>query len=130
MKIHELAIKTGLTAPAIRFYEKEGLLDSRHVLRGKNNYRVYSEETIEHLKIIKRLQSVGFSLDEMTELFQEYDVNKLTISKGIELIDLFREKIREIEQKQIEFEQIHKTLNEMLEAKISLMNELKDGNKF
>ncbi|MGN7167637.1 MerR family transcriptional regulator [Paenibacillus cellulositrophicus] len=85
MKIHELAIKTGLTAPTIRFYEKVGLLDSRYVLRGKNNYRDYSEETVEHLKIIKRLQSVGFSLDEMTELFQEYTVDKLTISKGMEL---------------------------------------------
>lgn len=128
MKIHELAIKTGLTAPTIRFYEKEGLLDSRHVLRGKNNYRDYSEETIEHLNIIKRLQSVGFSLGEIKELFQEYTVNKLTISKGIELIDLFREKIREIEQKQIEFEQIHRTLIDMLEAKISLMKQLEDGN--
>lgn len=128
MKIHELAIKTGLTAPTIRFYEKEGLLDSRHVIRGKNNYRDYSEETIEHLNIIKRLQSVGFSLDEMTELFQEYTVDKLTISKGIELIDLFCEKIREIEQKQIEFEQIHRTLNDMLEAKISLLKQIEDGN--
>ncbi|MBB6734769.1 MerR family transcriptional regulator [Cohnella zeiphila] len=130
MKIHELAIKTGLTAPTIRYYEKEGLIDSRHVRRGKNNYRDYAEETIEHLMIIKRLQSVGFSLGEMTELFQEYAVNKLTISKGFELIELFREKIREIEQKQIEFAQIHKTLNEMLKAKISLMNELEDGNSF
>lgn len=130
MKIHELAIKTGLTAPTIRFYEKEGLLDGRYVQRGKNNYRDYSEETVEYLKIIKRLQSVGFSLGEMTKLFQEYDVNKLTISKAMELIELFREKIHEIEQKQNEFEQIHKTLNEMLEGKISLLNKLKDRNNF
>lgn len=82
------------------------------------------------MKIIKRLQSVGFSLDEMTELFQEYTVDKLTISKGMELIDLFREKIREIEQKQIEFEQIHRTLNDMLEAKISLMNNLRTETMF
>lgn len=125
MKIHELAIKTGLTAPTIRFYEKEGLLDSRHVHRGDNNYRDYSVETIQHLGIIKRLQSVGFSLGELREIFQEHGVNKLTISKGIEL---FREKMREIEQKQIEFEQIHRTLHEMLEAKISLLNQLEDGN--
>jgi DNA-binding transcriptional MerR regulator len=127
MKIHELAIKTGLTAPTIRFYEKEGLLDRRHVHRGKNNYRDYSEETIEHLMIIKRLQSVGFSLSEITELFRDYAVETLTISKGMQLIELFREKIREIEQKQIEFEQIRRTLSEMLEAKISLVNKLQNG---
>lgn len=130
MKIHELAIRTDLTAPTIRFYEKEGLLDSRYVHRGQNNYRDYSEETIEYLKIIKRLQSVGFSLGELTVLFQEYTVDKLSISKAIELVELFREKIREIEQKLIEFEQIRRTLNEMLEAKVSLLNELKGGNNF
>ena len=29
MQINELAKKTGLTVPTIRFYEKEGLLDVR-----------------------------------------------------------------------------------------------------
>ena len=44
MKVQELAEKSGLTAHTIRFYEKEGLLDSRHVRRDANNYRNYTEE--------------------------------------------------------------------------------------
>jgi DNA-binding transcriptional MerR regulator len=44
MKIHELAQKTGLTAPTIRFYEQEGLLDTHHVRRGENNYRDYYQK--------------------------------------------------------------------------------------
>ena len=47
MKIHVLAQKTGLTPPTIRFYEKEGLMDQRHVIRGNNNYRNYTEESVE-----------------------------------------------------------------------------------
>ncbi|KFN09629.1 MerR family DNA-binding transcriptional regulator [Paenibacillus macerans] len=31
MRIQELADKMGLTIHTIRFYEKEGLLDARHV---------------------------------------------------------------------------------------------------
>ena len=125
MKIHELAEKTGLTAPTIRFYEKEGLLDSRHVLREKNNYRDYFEEAIEYLKMIKKLQGVGFSLAELKQIIQEHDANTLTILKVIELI---RQKMNEIERKRDEFEQIHRTLNKMLEYKIALMNELENGN--
>ncbi len=41
VKINDLAKKIGLTAPTIRFYEQEGLLDTRHVRRGENNYRDY-----------------------------------------------------------------------------------------
>ena len=68
MKIHELAKKTGLTAPTIRFYEREGLLDSRHVRRGDNNYRDYCEEAVEHLLTIKEAQAAGFTLAEFKEL--------------------------------------------------------------
>jgi MerR family copper efflux transcriptional regulator len=68
MKIHELAKKTGLTAPTIRFYEQEGLLDARHVQRGDNNYRNYSEEAVEHLLLIKEVQDAGFTLAEFKEL--------------------------------------------------------------
>ncbi|WP_231575312.1 MerR family DNA-binding transcriptional regulator [Paenibacillus sp. FSL P4-0081] len=46
MKIQELADKMGLTIHTIRFYEKEGLLDERHVRRESNNYRNYSEEAV------------------------------------------------------------------------------------
>ncbi|CAM4282684.1 MAG: MerR family DNA-binding transcriptional regulator [Paenibacillus macerans] len=47
MRIQELADKMGLTIHTIRFYEKEGLLDARHVRRESNNYRNYSEEAVE-----------------------------------------------------------------------------------
>src|SRR5229473_229135 len=68
MKINELAKKTGLTAPTIRFYEKEGLLDARHVRRGENNYRDYCDEAVEQILIVKEVQAAGFTLAEFKEL--------------------------------------------------------------
>jgi DNA-binding transcriptional MerR regulator len=68
MKIHELAKKTGLTAPTIRFYETVGLLDSRHVRRRENNYRDYCEEAVEQLLTIKEVLAAGFTLAEFKEL--------------------------------------------------------------
>lgn len=108
MKIQELAKKTGLTVYTIRFYEKEGLFDSRHVRREKNNYRNYSEVAIERLKLIKKFQGVGCSLAELKVILKDRDENTLTNNQVIEWIC---QKITEIERKKNEYDQILDTLN-------------------
>ena len=118
MKIQELAEKTGLTAYTIRFYEKEDLLDNRHVRREENNYRNYSEAAIERLKFVKKLQGVGCSLAELKEILHEHDANTLTHPQVIEWI---RQKMIEIEHKKDELDQILVTLNWMLEYRTALM---------
>jgi MerR family transcriptional regulator, copper efflux regulator len=82
MKISELVRKTGLTAHTIRFYEKEGLLDTRHVRRGENNYRDYCEEAVEHLLIIKEVQAAGFTLAEFKELDEVGNAGELVTQKA------------------------------------------------
>jgi MerR family transcriptional regulator, copper efflux regulator len=117
LKIQELAQKTGLTVYTIRFYEKQGLLDSRHVVRENNHYRNYSDEAIERLKSVKKFQGVGCSLDETKEILQAKDDNTISNQQVVEWI---RHKINEIEQKRDEYEQILGTLNWMLEYRIAL----------
>ncbi len=100
MKIHELAQKTGLTAPTIRFYEKKGLLDTRHVRRGENNYRDYCEETVEHLLMIKEVQAAGFTLAEFKELDAAcYTADGLVTQKAATFL---RRKIAEVSEKRAE----------------------------
>jgi DNA-binding transcriptional MerR regulator len=123
MKIQELAVKTGLTAHTIRFYEKEGLLDSRHVRREENNYRNYSDEAIERLKLVKKFQGVGCSIAELKQILQEHDANSRT---DLEVIEWIRRKISEIERKKDEYDQMLGTLNWMLEYRIALMNGKKE----
>ncbi|MCL6444111.1 MAG: MerR family transcriptional regulator [Alicyclobacillus sp.] len=125
MKIQELAEKTGLTVYTIRFYEKEGLLDSRHVRREENNYRNYSEEAIERLKLVKKFQGVGFSLAELKEILQEHDANTLT---NLQVIELIRQKMSEIARKKDEYDLILGTLNWMLDYRIALMNDPQKAN--
>lgn len=120
MKIQELAEKTGLTTYTIRFYEKEGLFDSRHVKREENNYRNYSDEAVERVKLIKKFQRIGCSLTEVKEILQEHDVNTFTNAQVIEWI---RQKINEIERKKDEFDQILVTLDWMLEYRTALEND-------
>jgi DNA-binding transcriptional MerR regulator len=117
MKIQELADKTGLSVHTIRFYEKEGLLDSRHVQREKNNYRSYSDNVIERLNLIKKFQSIGCSLDELKDVLRDHDTSTRTNQQVMEWI---RHKISEIEQKKSQFDQMLKTLHWMLEYRTAL----------
>jgi DNA-binding transcriptional MerR regulator len=96
MKIHELAKKTGLTAPTIRFYEQEGLLDSRYVRRRENNYRDYSEEAIEYLLIIKEARAAGFALAEVKELDKHCHGDDLD---SLEVTAVLRRKMAEVSEK-------------------------------
>ena len=120
LKIHELAEQTGLTAATIRYYEKEDLLDRRHVSRERNAYRDYTGDAIARLKLIKKLQSVGFSLGEIRETMNEQDLHALD---DLRVIERIRKKIGEIERKRYECEQILETLGWMLEYRIALTND-------
>ena len=112
MKINELAKKTGLTAPTIRFYEQEGLLDTRHVQRGENNYRDYCEEAVEHLLMIKEVQAAGFTLAEFKELDEACNAaDGLVTQKAATFI---RRKIAAVGEKIAELERVQTYLTSKL----------------
>lgn len=122
MKIQELAEQTGLTADTIRYYEKEGLLDHRHLTRDRNNYRNYTGDAVARLALIKKLQSVGFSLAELRETLNEPPGDLATNQRVIEQL---RSKIDEFKRKMAEYDHILDTLGWMLEYRIALGNDPK-----
>ena len=65
MKISQLANETGLSASTIRYYEKEGLIQSK---RDENNYRAYQPEYVDILNFISRCKLSGFTLKESSVL--------------------------------------------------------------
>jgi MerR family transcriptional regulator, copper efflux regulator len=119
MKINELAKKTGLTAPTIRFYEKMGLLDGRHVRRGENNYRDYCDEAVEQLLIIKEVQAAGFTLAEFKELNDVCDAGEQVAQKAAIFL---RRKIDEVSEKIAELEHVQIYLTDKLTEILSEEN--------
>ncbi len=117
MKVQELAEKAGLTAHTIRFYEKEGLLDRRHVRRDANNYRNYTEEAMERLRFIKKFQSIGCSIAELREVLHDKDTHART---NQEVMAWIRQKIAEVQDRKKECDQVLATLNRMLEIRMAL----------
>lgn len=66
MHIGCVAKKIGLTPDAIRFYERNALL--RRAPRTEGGFRQYSEDDLEILGFIRRVQSLGFKLSEIRSL--------------------------------------------------------------
>jgi len=66
LKIGDVSKRSGVGIEALRFYEKSGLLDMAS--RTFSGYRVYGEDVLERLSLIKKAQALGFSLDEIGQM--------------------------------------------------------------
>jgi DNA-binding transcriptional MerR regulator len=67
LQIGQVAQRTGLSVDTIRFYEKSGLLP--RPARTEGGYRLYQDREVADLEFIRKAQQLGFSLNEIRELF-------------------------------------------------------------
>ncbi|RKO21595.1 MerR family transcriptional regulator [Pseudarthrobacter phenanthrenivorans] len=74
MHIGELAERTGLSLRTIRHYDDVGLLPA--TARTEGGFRVYSEDDVERLMVIKQLKPLGFSLEEMAEILELFSAHQ------------------------------------------------------
>ena len=70
--ISELAKEFGVTTRTIRFYEDQGLLSPAR----EGTSRIFSNRDRVRLKLALRGKRLGFSLAEIRELFELYDVSR------------------------------------------------------
>ena len=76
--IGELAKRAGLATSAIRYYESIGILPEPYRVSGQ---RRYGEDTVKRLEFIAAAQHAGFTLREIAELSDDFDVRKLARRK-------------------------------------------------
>lgn len=111
MLIGELAKKSGLPIDTIRFYEKKGLIDSELIQRKSNNYRDYSEPSVERLILIQQAKRLGFTLTEIQEWIKAFESDQLTVAQKQGILS---QKLKQIEER----------INELKRMKIYLSEKL------
>ena len=70
VQVGELARQTGKTIRALHLYEELGLL--RPHTRSKGKFRLYGREALTRVRWIGKLQEIGLTLAEITELAREW----------------------------------------------------------
>lgn len=92
--IGDVAERTGLTAPTIRYYESIGLLVAAP--RSATGYRRYTDTTVEELRFIKKAQSLGFSLEEISEILK---LSRAGDTPCSHVLDLSRRHLAAVEER-------------------------------
>lgn len=64
----QVAEAVGVNVETLRYYERRGIIPEPD--RSLGGHRLYSEETVTTLRVIKAAQNLGFSLDEVAELLE------------------------------------------------------------
>jgi MerR family mercuric resistance operon transcriptional regulator len=97
MTIGGLAKAADVGVETIRFYERKSLIEQPPKING---FRQYSGEDVRLIKLIKRLQNVGFTLDEIKDflLFNSCcsESTKVVREKSLIKIKEINEKIAEL----------------------------------
>lgn len=84
MNTQQVEKETGVTRQNIRYYEKAGLL---HPERDKGNaYRIYSEEDVEALKIIKMLRMLDMPLEDIRRVLEREETITEAVARQRELL--------------------------------------------
>lgn len=117
--IGELAREFGVTLRALRFYEDRGLLTPKR--RGQT--RLFSRRDRARLKLVLMGKRVGFSLGEIREMLNLYDLKDGQVTQLQVALEKFREQIRSLEQQRADIDQAIADLNRTCDVVSGMLKE-------
>jgi DNA-binding transcriptional MerR regulator len=107
--VTELAEELGITPRAIRFYETKGLIKPRRA----GTTRVYTYRDRVRMQLILRGKRLGFSLADIKEYLDMYDVDPSQTKQVELLLKKVDRRIGELEQQREDLETTLAELDEM-----------------
>jgi DNA-binding transcriptional MerR regulator len=123
--IRDLGAEFGVTSRTLRFYEEKGLVHPRR----SGLERLYSRRDRARLKYVLMGKSVGFSLDEVREMLDLYDLGDGQITQLRVALDKFAERIARLERQKAEIERVLDELKHASEAVSAMLGSTEPGTK-
>lgn len=99
--IQEVARQLGVTQRTLRFYEDKGLVEPQRI----GSTRVYSKRDIGRMQLILRGKRLGFSIREIKEFLDLYDVDPDHIEQMARLAGRVRERLVDLEHQRTALEE-------------------------
>jgi len=92
LKIGILARRSEVTIDTVRYYERRGLLSPARRL--PSGYRLYSENTVARIRLARRLQGLGMTLDEVAEALRAHDRGDVTCQSERGRLEAVRDRVQ------------------------------------
>lgn len=83
LRIGEVAARAGVSRRTVDFYTRLGLL--RTVGRTEGNYRLYGPEAVEQIRLVRRLEQQGVSLEQVARLLARKP--RRDLERELDLVD-------------------------------------------
>lgn len=93
--IQEVAKELGMTMRALRFYEDKGLIAPQRV----GTTRIYGKREVARIRLVLRGRALGFTVREIKEFLDLYDVDPEHVEQMRRFIARVRERLAELEQR-------------------------------
>ena len=98
--IRELTKEFGISARTLRFYEEKGLIAPRR----NGQERLYSRRDRARLKYVLMRRAVGFSLEEVRQMLDLYDLGDGQVTQLRVALGKFKEQIGRLQRQKSEIE--------------------------
>src|SRR5882762_5808823 len=125
LTIRDLAKEFGVSARTLRFYEEKGLLDPAR--RGEQ--RLYSRRDRARLAYVLAGKTVGFSLEEVREMLDLYDLGDGQVTQLKVALAKFAERIDRLERQKTDIDRVVAELtraSDVMKAKLAARGQAGD----
>lgn len=113
MRIGDLAKKAGTTMRAIRYYEQLGLIAP--VARTKGGFRLYEEDEVRKLRVIKNLQHLDTPLAQVKAFFDERQHGRIASEVAPGIASLLQRQLEEMDGRVAQYRAMQASLRETIE---------------
>jgi DNA-binding transcriptional MerR regulator len=122
LRAGEVAAAAGVNRETLRYYERRGLVPAPD--RSPGGHRLYDEQVVVTLRVIKAAQRLGFTLDEASDLVEAG--RRRGRDTGLQV--RARAKVLEVEQRIADLTTIRDTLVAALDAGCDDLHECADSD--
>jgi DNA-binding transcriptional MerR regulator len=118
--VTQLAAELGVTVRTLHFYEAQGLITPRRA----GNTRVYSQRDRGRMILIMRGKRLGFSIREIREYLELYDMDPTHVQQTQALLKAVRSRIHKLAEQQAALTQTLAELQEIEQQALAALRSM------
>ena len=113
MRIGDLAKRAGTTMRTIRYYEERGLIEPAR--RTKGGFRLYHEEEVRRLRLIRSLQVLDMPLAQVKAFFDQRPRGRAAAEIAPALQGVLQDQLRDMERRIAEYRAMQNSVRETID---------------